>query len=79
MLNIKPVRTSKKKYVEYSKLRHPDFYKEERIYLKTNVMKYNVCRTKRQAILLLNMPPRHGKSFTVKIVLVVFDIIPKLK
>lgn len=45
---------------EYSKLRHPDFYKEEREYLK------NICEEiqdfieqKDKVFLLLNVPPRH--------------------
>lgn len=52
---------------EYSKLRHPDFYKAERTYLKTicdEIQSFVEQKDKR--FLLLNMPPRHGKSFTIK-------------
>ena len=52
---------------EYSKLRHPDFFKEEREYLKTicnEIQSFVEQNDKR--FLLLNIPPRHGKSFTIK-------------
>jgi predicted phage terminase large subunit-like protein len=52
---------------EYSKLRHPDFYKEDREYLKTICKEIqDFIEQKDKVFLLLNMPPRHGKSFTVK-------------
>ncbi len=52
---------------EYSKLRHPDFYKEDREYLKTICDEIqSFIEQKDKVFLLLNMPPRHGKSFTIK-------------
>lgn len=52
---------------EYSKLRYPEFYKENRKYLKTicdEIQTFVEQNDKR--FLVINMPPRHGKSFTVK-------------
>lgn len=51
----------------YSKLRHPDFYKEDRTYLKTICNEIqDFIEQNDKVFLLLNMPPRHGKSFTIK-------------
>lgn len=52
---------------EYSKLRHPDFFKENRQYLKTicNEVQEFINQDE-QRFLLINMAPRMGKSFTVK-------------
>ena len=50
---------------EYCKLKHPDFYKPDREYLK------EMCNTIQEFVeqdkdkfLVINLPPRHGKSFT---------------
>lgn len=66
---------------EYSKLRHPDFYKEDREYLKTMCEEIqNFIEQEEYKFLLLNIPPRHGKSFTVKnTVEWLFGHNPKLK
>lgn len=65
----------------YCKLRYPNFYKNDRKYLK------NICEEiqsfvndKENKILILNLPPRHGKSFTIKnAVEWLFGHNPKLK
>lgn len=66
---------------EYSKLRHKDFYKENRVYLKTmcdEIQKFVEQKDKR--FLLINVGPRHGKSFTIKnTVEWLFGHNPKLK
>ena len=66
---------------EYSKLRHPNFYKEDREYLKTMCEEIqNFIEQEEKKILLLNVAPRHGKSFTVKnTVEWLFGHNPKLK
>ena len=66
---------------EYSKLRHPLFYKEDRQYLKTMCEEIqNFIEQEEKKILLLNVAPRHGKSFTVKnTVEWLFGHNPKLK
>lgn len=52
---------------EYSKLRHPNFFKEDREYLKTICKEIqDFTEQEEYKFLLLNVPPRHGKSFTVK-------------
>ncbi len=52
---------------DYCKLRHPAFYKEDREYLKTICNEIqDFINQKDKVFLLLNMPPRHGKSFTIK-------------
>ena len=54
---------------EYSKLRHPDFYKEDREYLKmlcNEIQTFIEEKGRDKKFLLLNLPPRIGKTFTVK-------------
>lgn len=56
---------ARRSFWDYCKLKAPDFYQEERTYLK------NLCNELQefyedpeQRILVINMPPRHGKSRT---------------
>lgn len=61
-------RKARKDFWTFCKLLHPSFYKEGRKYLKT------LCRALQdfyenkinKQILVINMPPRHGKSFTAR-------------
>ena len=50
---------------DYCKLKAPDFYKEERIYLKDFCNKLQEFYFSDKKIMVVNMPPRHGKSRTV--------------
>ncbi|MBR2504601.1 MAG: phage terminase large subunit [Elusimicrobiaceae bacterium] len=58
------IELSKREFWEYCKLVAPDFYKENRYFLK------DLCETLQsfyesdKKILVINMPPRHGKSRT---------------
>jgi len=50
---------------EYCKLMHPYFYKDDRLYLKD--LCYNIqsfLESDDEKFLVINMPPRHGKSYT---------------
>lgn len=51
---------------DYCKLRHPNFYKDNRTYLKSicDEIQHFVNEDKEHKFLVLNVPPRHGKSFT---------------
>lgn len=61
-------RKARKDFWTFCKLLHPSFYKEDRHYLKA------LCRALQdfyegkidKKILIINMPPRHGKSFTAR-------------
>lgn len=52
---------------DYCKLTNPNFYKQERVYLKEmceSIEKFLNQNVKK--FLVINLPPRHGKSFTSK-------------
>jgi len=52
---------------EYCKLRHPEFYKPEREYLKEMADEIQeFIEQDEDKFLVINLPPRHGKSFTSK-------------
>ena len=48
----------------YCKLKAPDFYKEDRAFLKDMCTKLQSFIESNKKILVINMPPRHGKSRT---------------
>lgn len=48
----------------YCKLKAPDFYKEDRAFLKDICTKVQNFIESNKKILVINMPPRHGKSRT---------------
>lgn len=48
----------------YCKLKAPDFYKEDRAFLKDMCTKVQNFIESNKKILVINMPPRHGKSRT---------------
>lgn len=48
----------------YCKLKAPDFYKEDRAFLKDMCNKLQSFIESNKKILVINMPPRHGKSRT---------------
>ncbi len=55
---------ARRSFWEYCKLMTPGFYREDRPYLKKLCCKLqNFCESKRRVI-IVNMPPRHGKSRT---------------
>jgi predicted phage terminase large subunit-like protein len=49
----------------YCKLKSPDFYNEERIFLKEVCNNLQDFYESTDEVLILNMPPRHGKSRTI--------------
>lgn len=79
MLAIKKARRD---FWSFCCLLYPEFYKESRLYLK------DLCKTLqafyedqiKKQILIINMPPRHGKTFTARLfVLWVFGQNPRTK
>ena len=52
---------------EYCKLKAPDFYKEGREYLKTFCNTLQDFYYSDKKVLVVNMPPRHGKSRTAQL------------
>lgn len=56
---------ARRSFWEYCKLKAPDFYKEDRKYLKEfcNALQEFLLSPKK--VIVINMPPRHGKSRTL--------------
>jgi len=76
------IRNARKDFWTFCKLLYPEFFKENRFYLK------DLCNTLQdfyedkinKKILVINMPPRHGKTFTARLfVLWMFGQNPKTK
>lgn len=61
------IELSRRDFWYYCRLKAPNFYRENRIYLK------KLCRTLQDfyagddMVLLINLPPRHGKSYTLSL------------
>lgn len=56
---------ARRDFWEYCKLRAPDFYKEDRKYLKEFCYELQAFYEGDKKVLVVNMPPRHGKSRTL--------------
>ena len=55
---------ARRSFWDYCKLRASDFYKEDRLYLKELCNKLQAFYEGDKKIMVINMPPRHGKSRT---------------
>ena len=55
---------ARKDFWEYCKLIAPDFYKEDRAYLKDMCYQLQHFYESDEKVLVINLPPRHGKSRT---------------
>lgn len=55
---------ARRDFFEYSKLTAPDFYNEERIFLKDLCYQLQNFYESDEKVCVINMPPRHGKSRT---------------
>ena len=55
---------ARRDFFEYCKLLHPDFYKEERLFLVELCEKLQEFYYNDDEFMLVNEPPRHGKSFS---------------
>ena len=51
---------------EYCRLRYKGFYKEDRLYLKQMCDEIQSFLISQNKFLVVNLPPRHGKSYTMK-------------
>ena len=61
------IELARRNLYDYCKLRHPDFYKNDRTYLKDMCYKIQeFLKQNEKKFLVINLPPRHGKSFTSK-------------
>lgn len=76
------IRNARKDFWLFCQLLYPEFYKPDRLYLK------DLCQTLQafyedvipKKILVINMPPRHGKTFTARLfILWMFGQNPKTK
>lgn len=76
------IRKARRDFWAFCRLLYPEFYKESRPYLKdlcTTLQAFYEDKIKKQ-ILVINMPPRHGKTFTARLfVLWVFGQDPSTK
>lgn len=55
---------ARRDFFEYCRLTAPDFYKEDRIFLKEMCEELQDFYQSNDQILVINLPPRHGKSRT---------------
>ena len=58
------IELARRKFWNYCKLKAPDFYKESRVFLKDMCNKLQEFIESDKKILVINLPPRHGKSRT---------------
>ena len=56
---------ARRNFWDYCKIKAPDFYKEDRTYLKDFCNKLQEFYFGDKKVLVVNMPPRHGKSRTI--------------
>ena len=55
---------ARRDFFEYCKLTAPDFYKEDRIFIKNMCNELQNFYESNEQIMVINLPPRHGKSRT---------------
>ena len=76
------IKKARRDFWSFCCLLYPEFYKENRPYLKDlcqTLQAFYEDRIKKQ-ILIINMPPRHGKTFTARLfVLWIFGQNPRTK
>lgn len=61
------IQLARRNLYDYCQLMNPQFYKKDRIYLKEMCYKIqNFINQNEKKFLVINLPPRHGKSFTSK-------------
>ena len=56
---------ARRSFWQYCKVKAPDFYKEDREYLKSQCDELQDFLTSEDQLMVINEPPRHGKSRTV--------------
>lgn len=56
---------AKRKFFKYCNLKAPDFYKKDRTFLKRFCKGLQTFYESDEEVLIVNMPPRHGKSRTI--------------
>lgn len=58
------IELARRRFFFYARLKNPEFYKPERKYLETLCDTLQVFLTSSKTLLVINLPPRHGKSYT---------------
>ena len=58
------IELARREFFFYCQLKAPGFYADDREYLKTLCTEMQEFRDNDDDVLIINMPPRHGKSFT---------------
>lgn len=61
------IELARREFFYYCNLKAPDFYKEDRTYLKNFCDELQKFYESDEKILIVNMPPRHGKSRTASL------------
>lgn len=61
------IELSRRDFWYYCQLRAPHFYKDSRTYLKTLCTTLQEFYASDDMVLVINLPPRHGKSFTISL------------
>ena len=56
---------ARRSFWQYCKVKAPDFYKEDREYLKSQCEELQDFLNSDDQLMVINEPPRHGKSRTV--------------
>ncbi len=55
---------ARRRFYYYAMLKNPDFYREDRKYLEQLCDALQAFLTSNKTLLVMNIPPRHGKSYT---------------
>lgn len=61
----KDIRAARKSFYSYCQVKAPDFYKSDRAFLRQLCNEMQSFLTSDDEVLIINAPPRHGKSRTV--------------
>src|SRR5690606_30402563 len=64
LLRIEQIELAKSEFFSFCHLKSPKFYKKERTFLKDLCDQLQDFYYSNDDVLVLNVPPRHGKSFT---------------
>lgn len=64
LILIAKLEKARRNFFYYCKLMNPHFYKDDRVFLKELCDKLQEFYYNEEEFMIINMPPRHGKSFT---------------
>ncbi len=64
-IKMAEIELAKRKFFKYCNIKAPDFYKKDRVFLKSFCKDLQQFYNSNEEVLIVNMPPRHGKSRTM--------------